>query len=81
METGGDLWVIETISVWQSLRIYALSFGLGLWVLARRLLRWLWDPRGFYALQTRDNPPSCLVDTSLGQHKYVKLKVSDAERN
>lgn len=24
----------------------------------------------------RENPPSCLTDASLGQHSYVKLKVS-----
>ncbi|KAK9710963.1 alpha/beta hydrolase fold [Popillia japonica] len=29
----------------------------------------IWD-----SLENRDNPPGCLVDTSIGQHKYVKLK-------
>lgn len=72
---AGDLCVIETIPFWQSFRIYALSFVFGAWVLFWRLLRCLWDPNGFCRLQARDNPPACLVDTTLGQHKYVKLKV------
>lgn len=75
MENGGDLCVIETIPIWQRLRIYALSFVFGAWVLCRRLLKCLWDSNSLYSLQSRDNPPACLVDTSLGQHKYVKLKV------
>lgn len=72
---AGDRCVIETISFWQSFRIYALSCVFGAWVLFWRMLRCLWDPNGYCRLQTRDNPPACLVDTTLGQHKYVKLKV------
>lgn len=75
IENGGDLYVIETIPVWQRLKIYAFSVVLGAWVLCRRLLRYVWDPHVLLSLQARDNPPSCLVDTNLGQHKYVKLKV------
>lgn len=75
MESGGDLYVIETIPFCQRLRIYALSFIFGAWVLCRRMFKCIWDSNSLYSLQARDNPPACLVDTTLGQHKYVKLKV------
>lgn len=70
----GDASVIETIPVWQRLKIYALSVVFGAWAVCSRLLRWLWDPEAFCS-RARDNPPPCLVDGALGQHSYVKLKV------
>ncbi|KAF7268152.1 hypothetical protein GWI33_018617 [Rhynchophorus ferrugineus] len=65
---------IQSISVWGQIRIHVLSFLFGLWVLSKRLARWLWRPNGFSSLTPRDTPPPCLVDSNLGQHKYVKLK-------
>ena len=67
---------IVQISVWETVRIHFLSCLVGVWVVFKRFFKWLWDPNQLYMLQLRDNPPSCLVDSSLGQHKYVKLKVS-----
>lgn len=65
---------IVLIPVWERLMIHFFSFILGLWILFKRLLKWMWNPNIFNQ-KIRDNPPSCLVDTMLGQHKHVKLKV------
>ncbi|KAH1028147.1 epoxide hydrolase 4 [Dendroctonus ponderosae] len=64
---------IQSISLFAQLRIHFLSFVFGGWVLCKRLLKWVWDPRGS-SMVLRDTPPSFLVDSSMGQHKHVKLK-------
>lgn len=66
---------IVLIPVWERVSLQFLSCVFGVWVLFKRLAKWVWNPSAFAQI-TRDKPPSCLVDTSLGQHKYVKLKVS-----
>lgn len=66
---------IVKIPVWEIFIIHFLSSIIGLWVLFKRIAKWIWNPSAFTQIH-RDNPPPCLVDTSLGQHKYVKLKVS-----
>ncbi|CAG9826289.1 unnamed protein product [Diabrotica balteata] len=65
---------IQSISVVDSIRIHVLSIIFGVWVICKRLLKWIWDPKRLNSHQLRDSPPSCLLDSSLGQHKYVKLK-------
>lgn len=65
---------IVSISPWDSLKIHVLSFTCGFWVILKRLAQWAWNPNGFFSLQRREAPPSCLVDSSLGRHSYVKLK-------
>lgn len=65
---------IQSIPVWDTCRIHILSFIFAVWVVCKRTAKWIWDPAGFHTVQVRDNPPSCLVDSTLGQHKYVKLK-------
>lgn len=35
-------------------------------------MSWAWNSKAS-KLQIRDNPPNCLVDSALGQHKYVKI--------
>lgn len=52
-----------------------MSFVFGAWVIFKRLLRYVWNPSGSVQMLLRDTPPSFLVDSSLGQHKHVKLKV------
>lgn len=72
----GRNYCIVSISIWDTLKIHFLSCVYGLWLLAKRFIKHLWN-RGKGTLPTpsfRDNPPLCLVDSSLGQHKYVKLK-------
>lgn len=66
---------IARVSVYDSLRIHLLSFVIGVWVVFKRFARWAWDPNAFFSLRRRDNPPACLVDSTLGRHSYVKLKV------
>jgi hypothetical protein len=67
---------IVSISPWDSLKIHVLSFTCGFWVILKRLAQWAWNPNGFFSLKSREAPPPCLVDSSLGRHSYVKLKVN-----
>ncbi|XP_066262403.1 epoxide hydrolase 4-like isoform X1 [Euwallacea similis] len=66
---------IQSISVFGKLRIHCLSFVFGAWVLCKKLLKYVWNPKGSVNMLLRDTPPSFLVDSSIGQHKHVKLKV------
>ncbi|XP_045482984.1 epoxide hydrolase 4-like [Harmonia axyridis] len=79
---------IVSVSLWDSLKIHFFSCVYGLWVLSKRLLKYLWNGNLEYSrANVRDSPPSCLEDSSIGQHKYVKLKgikihyVEAGERN
>lgn len=68
---------------------YIKSIFLGLWVLLKWLIYFLWksvnQKRGVKSENSRnyrisesdihDKPPPCLVDNSYGRHSYVKLKV------
>ncbi|KRT79456.1 hydrolase [Oryctes borbonicus] len=65
---------ITTISTWDSLTIRFLSFLLAAWFSLRICVKWIFNRNNYFRIQNRDNPPACLVDTILGQHKYVKLK-------
>nr|CAI5825693.1 unnamed protein product [Callosobruchus analis] len=65
---------VQPISVFEKYRIYLLSVVFGVWVVLKRFLKWIWNPKALNSMQLRDNPPACLVDSSFGQHKYVKLK-------
>lgn len=67
---------IVSISSWESFKIHFLSFICGFWVILKRLAQWAWNPNGFFSLQRREAPPPCLVDSVLGRHSYMKLKVS-----
>ncbi|KAH0955423.1 hypothetical protein HN011_006652 [Eciton burchellii] len=58
----------------ETLRLHFLSFAYGLYLIVKRLLKWAWDPKKFFMLQQRDQPPPCLIDNSLGTHSYVKIK-------
>lgn len=66
---------ITTISIWDSLGIRLLSFILAFWVSLKLCTMWIFNANNYFRIENRDNPPGCLVDTSIGQHKYVKLKV------
>jgi hypothetical protein len=68
---------IVYISRWDSLKIHMFSFLCGFWVITKRFIRWVWKPNDFFQLQKRDAPPPCLVDSTLGRHSYMKLKVSN----
>ncbi|KAJ8939457.1 hypothetical protein NQ318_023083 [Aromia moschata] len=71
---SNELLCIESVSTWDTCRIHLMSFVFGVWMLCKRAVGWVWNPNGYKSLQLHDNPPSCLMDSSLGQHKYVKLK-------
>ncbi|XP_046746618.1 epoxide hydrolase 4-like [Diprion similis] len=65
---------IVNISVWETTKLHFLTFVFGVYLIAKRFIKWAWNPNQFFVLQERDNPPLCLVDNSLGKHSYVKLK-------
>ncbi|XP_056632217.1 epoxide hydrolase 4-like [Diorhabda sublineata] len=65
---------IQSISVIDTLKIHVFSLLFGVWVIVKRFSMRIWDPKRLHNLQIRDTPPSCLLDSSLGQHNYVKLK-------
>lgn len=66
---------IVRVSYWEIAKLHFLSFVFGLYLIIKRLVKWAWDPKNFFILRQRDNPPPCLVDNSLGKHSYVKIKV------
>ncbi|XP_032673495.1 epoxide hydrolase 4-like [Odontomachus brunneus] len=61
-------------SIFETIQLHFLSFAYGLYLIAKRLLKWAWDPKKFFVLRQRDRPPTCLIDNSLGTHSYVKVK-------
>ncbi|XP_015609723.1 epoxide hydrolase 4 [Cephus cinctus] len=65
---------IVSVSVWEMVKLHFLSFVYGLYLIVKRFIKWAWDPKQFFVLQQRDNPPLCLVDNNLGKHSYMKLK-------
>lgn len=67
---------IVHISVWEVVKLHFQSFIYGIYLIVKRFVKWAWNPKNFFVLQQRDKPPQCLVDNSLGEHSYVKLKVS-----
>jgi hypothetical protein len=76
MSSGCEQECIVSISPWDSFKIHFLSFICGFWVILKRLPQWAWNRNGFFSLQRREAPPPCLVDSELGRHSYMKLKVS-----
>lgn len=67
---------IVHVSVLERVKLQALSVVYGWYLVVRRLIKWAWNPKQFFLLQPRDKPPPCLVDSTIGKHSYVKLKVS-----
>lgn len=67
--------VIVPISFWNTVQIYAYAFIYSLWVCAKTLVRWIWNYKVLPTSKSRDNPPLILVDSTIGRHSYVKVKV------
>lgn len=65
---------VESISTWEILLMRFYSILIGFWVLCKRFFKSIWHSSSLTSIP-RDNPPSCLVDSTIGQHKYVKIKV------
>ncbi|PSN36565.1 hypothetical protein C0J52_09140 [Blattella germanica] len=64
---------IVYISFWDSVKLHLFAFICGLWIIFKRFAQWAFTP-DFFKIQKRDNPPPCLVDSTLGHHSYMKLK-------
>lgn len=66
---------IVAISYLDSIKIHCLSFLWGLWTLFKQvIIRVLYKKKSDFRLRS-GRPPPFLMDTSFGQHLYVKLKV------
>lgn len=65
---------IVRASTRETIELHFLSFTYGIYLIIKRFFKWVWDPKKFFMLQQRDQPPLCLVDNSLGTHSYVKIK-------
>ena len=65
---------IVHVSTGEMVKLHFLSFMYGLYLIMKRFLKWVWDPKKFFMMQQRDKPPPCLVDNNLGTHSYVKIK-------
>ncbi|KAF5301484.1 hypothetical protein FQR65_LT08787 [Abscondita terminalis] len=64
---------IVSISALERFLIAFLAICNGCWVLCKHFFKKLWDPNSTIPVP-RDKPPTCLVDSTLGQHQYVKLQ-------
>lgn len=65
---------IVHVSLLEIIKLHFLSFVCGFYLIVKRFLKWIWDPKKFFMMQQRDKPPPCLVDNHLGTHSYVKIK-------
>lgn len=72
---------VQSLSYIDIIRIHFSSCVYGIWVVFKNVAKLFWLRKKSKSLHLRDNPPSCLVDSSIGQHKYVKLKVSYLRKN
>jgi hypothetical protein len=69
--------VVEEISIFKQLKFYLVAFFWGLIALLKLLTLWVWNPKKYFKHQKREKPaPSCLTDSSMGSHSYIKLKVT-----
>lgn len=66
---------IVHVSILEIIKLHLLSFIYGLYLIVKRFLKWIWDPKKFFMMQQRDKPPPCLIDNNLGIHSYIKIKV------
>ncbi len=66
--------VVE-ISRLESIKLLCLSLMWGIWMLWKTAVLTIFRSNNF-EWNNIDNPPACLVDSALGQHSYIKLKVS-----
>ncbi|XP_394354.4 epoxide hydrolase 4 isoform X1 [Apis mellifera] len=65
---------IVHVSILEIIKLHLLSFIYGLYLIVKRFLKWIWDPKKFFMMQQRDKPPPCLIDNNLGIHSYIKIK-------
>jgi hypothetical protein len=69
--------VVEEISMYRKLKFYIIAFFWGLIAFIKLLSCWVWNPKKYFKNQKREKPaPSCLTDSSMGTHSYIKLKVT-----
>ena len=71
---------IVPISTCERIKIYIFSMVCAFWLFAKRILGKVWRSKSKHGhFEKRGSPPFCLLDTSLGQHSYVKLKVRQGD--
>uniref|UniRef100_A0AAU6QEK5 Epoxide hydrolase n=1 Tax=Kerria lacca TaxID=473130 RepID=A0AAU6QEK5_9HEMI len=64
---------LAIISRYEAIKIFYLSLLRGIWILCKQLVLMVLRSSKFEC-NNIDNPPSCLVDNTLGQHSYMKIK-------
>lgn len=68
---------VEEISFYEKLKFYIVAFFWGLLAFFKLLTLWVWNPKKYFKNKKRAKPaPSCLTDSSMGSHSYIKLKVT-----
>uniref|UniRef100_A0A1B6CNS7 AB hydrolase-1 domain-containing protein n=1 Tax=Clastoptera arizonana TaxID=38151 RepID=A0A1B6CNS7_9HEMI len=66
---------IVSVPLLEILKIHYLSFLWGLWCFFKLFIKKMcFFSKNSDQISDRGKPPICLVDTTLGQHSYVKLK-------
>lgn len=71
IQYGDNLVIIPHLD---TLKIFWFAFLWGIWTMAKRFVLQVLRSSNF-EWNDIDNPPLCLVDTKLGQHNYMKIKV------
>ncbi|XP_072152592.1 epoxide hydrolase 4 isoform X4 [Bemisia tabaci] len=66
--------IVESISTFDTIKVWLFAGLWGLWMLFKRLVFKLWNPKSFECVNKHDHPPPCLVTASYGHHSFVKLK-------
>nr|XP_018899415.1 PREDICTED: epoxide hydrolase 4-like isoform X1 [Bemisia tabaci] len=66
--------IVESISTFDTIKVWLFAGLWGLWMLFKRLAFKLWNPKSFECVNKHDHPPPCLVTASYGHHSFVKLK-------
>ena len=67
---------IVSVSMIEKIKFYGLAIFWGLAALLKLGALWLWNSKKYFVTKRRDRPPRCLVDSLLGHHSYIKLKVN-----
>ncbi|XP_059473687.1 epoxide hydrolase 4-like isoform X2 [Neocloeon triangulifer] len=63
------------VSLLDKLQFYSIGIFWALVTLMKIIICWLWNPKKHFGNKKRDKPaPTCLTDSSLGTHSYIKLK-------
>lgn len=75
---AGHKQFFKSVSKWDRFLVLNLAIFYGLWTILKICFRLIWNANTSSKQILRDVPPKCLVDSALGHHKFVKLKVGNS---